>query len=404
MCGPNPMSSFEGKGSRPLIFLVDVSSLLLSSPHSQPQPEPFCETDSDEEILEQILELPLQRLCSKKLFSIPEEEEEEDEEEGLEKPGPSSSSQDPSQPELALLGPDCDSSRPQGPGLCPLSPELSGAREHLEDVLGIVGGNSRRRGGGSPEKLPNRKRPQDPREHCSRLLGNGGSQTSARPVPVPPRERGSLPVIEGTRVGQEPGGRGRPGLSRRCPRGPAPESSLVSCLSPKCLEISIEYDSEDEQEAGSGAVSINSSCYPTDGEAWGTAAVGRPRGPPKVNSGPNAYLRLPAWEKGEPERRGRSAIGRWKEPPSRVCAHSPIWAAPCLLLPGGSACCPPATPIPRCHLHQQSWPPGCLTCLLPPTFHRFLLLLNGTGMHTILLSLAAGLMPPWAGWPFPLSS
>lgn len=80
MCGPKFMSLFEGKGSRPLIFLVDVSSLLLSSPHSQPQPDPFCETDSDEEILEQILELPLQRLCSKKLFSIPEEEEEEEEE------------------------------------------------------------------------------------------------------------------------------------------------------------------------------------------------------------------------------------------------------------------------------------------------------------------------------------
>lgn len=366
MCSPNPMSSFEGKGPRPLVFLVDASSLLLSSPHSQPQPDPFCETDSDEEILEQILELPLQRLCSKKLFSIPEEEEEE-EEEGLEKPGPSSSSQDPSQPELALLGPDCDSSQPQGPGLCSLSPELSAAREHMEDVLGIVGGNGRRRGGGSPEKLPNRKRPQDPREHCSRLLGNGGPQTSARPVP--PRERGSLPVIEGTRVGQEPGGRGRPGLSRRCPRGPAPESSLVSCLSPKCLEISIEYDSEDEQEAGSGGVSINSSCYPTDGEAWGTAAVGRPRGPPKVNSGPNAYLRLPAWEKGEPERRGRSAIGRTKEPPSRVCAHYPLWAAPCLLLPGGSACCPPATPIPRCHLHQQSWGRASgLPHLSPPTY------------------------------------
>ncbi|XP_028628154.1 peripheral-type benzodiazepine receptor-associated protein 1 isoform X2 [Grammomys surdaster] len=306
----------EELGSRPCSSQKQVAGNSIRENEAKPQPDPFCETDSDEEILEQILELPLQRLCSKKLFSIPEEEEEEDEEEGLEKPGPSSSSQDPSQPELALLGPDCDSSQPQGLGLCPLSPELSGAREHLEDVLGIVGGSSRRRGSGSPEKLPNRKRPQDSREHCSRLLGNGGPQTSTRLVP--PRERGSLPVIEGTRVGQEPGGRGRPGLSRRCPRGPAPESSLVSCLSPKCLEISIEYDSEDEQEAGSGGVVINSSCYPTDGEAWGTAAVGRPRGPPKVNSGPNAYLRLPAWEKGEPERRGRSAIGRTKEPPSRA--------------------------------------------------------------------------------------
>ncbi|XP_061417402.1 peripheral-type benzodiazepine receptor-associated protein 1-like isoform X4 [Lethenteron reissneri] len=42
-----------------------------------------CDTDSDEESLEAVLELPLQKQCSKKLFSIPEltEEEEEDDEE-----------------------------------------------------------------------------------------------------------------------------------------------------------------------------------------------------------------------------------------------------------------------------------------------------------------------------------
>ncbi|CAH2220197.1 peripheral-type benzodiazepine receptor-associated 1-like isoform X1 [Pelobates cultripes] len=40
-----------------------------------------CETDSDEEILERMLDLPLQKHCSKKLFSIPEVTEEEDEEE-----------------------------------------------------------------------------------------------------------------------------------------------------------------------------------------------------------------------------------------------------------------------------------------------------------------------------------
>uniref|UniRef100_H3BAH8 RIMS-binding protein 2 n=1 Tax=Latimeria chalumnae TaxID=7897 RepID=H3BAH8_LATCH len=40
-----------------------------------------CETDSDEEILEKILALPLQKHCSKKLFSIPEVTEEEEEEE-----------------------------------------------------------------------------------------------------------------------------------------------------------------------------------------------------------------------------------------------------------------------------------------------------------------------------------
>ncbi|XP_040194213.1 peripheral-type benzodiazepine receptor-associated protein 1 isoform X5 [Rana temporaria] len=49
-----------------------------------------CETDSDEEIFERILDLPLQKHCSKKLFSIPEVTEEEDEEEE-ENPAPSAS-------------------------------------------------------------------------------------------------------------------------------------------------------------------------------------------------------------------------------------------------------------------------------------------------------------------------
>ncbi|MBZ3889443.1 Peripheral-type benzodiazepine receptor-associated protein 1 [Sciurus carolinensis] len=275
-------------------------------PRAESQPDPFCETDSDEEILEQILELPLQQFCSKKLFSIPEEEEEEDEdqEEHEEKPGAGCSSQDPGPPEPALLVLGCDRGHTQGPGLCPLSPEPSRARDHLEDLSGLVGGSCRRRGGGSPEKPLNRRRPPDPREHCSRLLSNGGPQASARPGL--PRDRAGLPVIEGTKGGLEACGRGRSGPPRRCLRGRAPESGLASCLSPKCLEISIEYDSEDEQEAGSGGISITSSCYPADGEAWGTAPIARPRGPLKINSGPSPYPRLPAWEKGEPERRGRA--------------------------------------------------------------------------------------------------
>nr|DBA34163.1 TPA: hypothetical protein GDO54_001752 [Pyxicephalus adspersus] len=40
-----------------------------------------CETDSDDEVHERILDLPLQKHCSKRLFSIPEVTEEEDEEE-----------------------------------------------------------------------------------------------------------------------------------------------------------------------------------------------------------------------------------------------------------------------------------------------------------------------------------
>ncbi|XP_060703868.1 RIMS-binding protein 2-like isoform X6 [Hemiscyllium ocellatum] len=52
--------------------------------NSLKQPEQY-ETDSDEEFLEKILELPLQKRYSKKLFSIPEVTEEEEEEEEEEK-------------------------------------------------------------------------------------------------------------------------------------------------------------------------------------------------------------------------------------------------------------------------------------------------------------------------------
>lgn len=372
------------------------------NPQPQPQPEPSCETDSDEEILEQILELPLQQFCSKKLFSIPEEEEEEDEE----RPG-AASSQDPSLPEPTLLGLGCDGRQPRGPGPCPLSPEPSSAGDHLEDMPGLAGGSSWRRGSGSTEKPPNRKRSPDPREHCSRLLSNGGPQASGRPGPT--RERGGAPVGEGARGGPEAGGRGRPAPSRRGPRGQNPESGLASCLSPKCLEISIEYDSEDEQEAGGGSVSITSSCYIGDGEAWGAAPVGRPRGALMANSGPNPYSHLLAWEKGEPERRGCSATGRAKEPASRVRAHSPPWAAPtCCHLVALLAAHQPlpfhaATSISR----GGAGPPGSLTCLLPPTFHCFAASADRnwdaqcSGIISRQLS-PANLPCLWAGWPLTL--
>ncbi|KAM8813008.1 peripheral-type benzodiazepine receptor-associated protein 1 [Rhynchonycteris naso] len=318
----------EEMGPRACPFWKQVagSSVRENGPKPLPQPESFSETDSDEEVLE----LPLQQFCRQKLFSIPEEEEEEEEqeeeeeeqeeEEEEEKPGAGPSSQDRSLPEPALLRLGCDGSRPQGPGLCPLSPEPSSAGDHPEDMPGLVVGSSWRRGSSSTEKPPNRKRPPDLREQCSRLLSNGGSQASGRPGPT--RERAGPPAGEGTRAGPEADGRGQLAPSRRCPRGRTSESSLAGCLSPKCLEISIEYNSEDEQEAGGGGICVASSCYPGDGagarEAWGTAPGGRHMGALKARSGLTPSPRLPAWEKGEPERRGRSASGRAKEPASRA--------------------------------------------------------------------------------------
>ncbi|CAK6438017.1 unnamed protein product [Pipistrellus nathusii] len=305
--------------SRACSFQKQVAGIGIreNGPKPQPQPQPFSETDSDEEILEQILELPLQQFCSKKLFSIPEEEEEEEAEEEQEeeaKPGTGSSSQARRPPEPPLLELGGDSSHPQGPGPYPLPPGPSSAGDPPEDMPGLAGGSSWGRGSGSIEKPPNCRQSPDPREHCSRLLSNGGTQAAG--LPGPTRERGGPPVGEGARGGPEARGRGRPAPSQRFPHGRTSESVLASCLSPKCLEISIEYDSEDEQEAGSGGVSITSSCSLRDGEAWGTAPLGKSRGALKANSGPSPYPRLPAWERGEPERRGCSATGRAKEPAS----------------------------------------------------------------------------------------
>ncbi|KAB0355908.1 hypothetical protein FD754_000064 [Muntiacus muntjak] len=323
----------EELGVRTCSFLKQVAGHSIGGAGGQgigPQPDPLCETDRDEEILEQILEPPLQHFRSKKLFSIPEEEEEEEEEEedGEEDgeasqeekgPGAGSASRDPGPPAPLPPGLGCDGARPRGPGLCASSCSPCRVGDRPEDPLGLVGGGSWRKGSGSPEKPPGRRRSPDPREHCSRLLSNGGggSQAPGR-APGPARERGGPSAAEGARAAPDAGGRARPASSRKCPRGRAPEPGLASCLSPKCLEISIEYDSEDEQEMGGGDMSITSSGCLGDGEAWGAAPVGRPRAPPKAGSGPHPYPCSAAWEKGEPERRGRSATGRAKEPPPRA--------------------------------------------------------------------------------------
>ncbi|KAM9001391.1 peripheral-type benzodiazepine receptor-associated protein 1 [Sarcophilus harrisii] len=284
-----------------------------------------CETDSDEEILEHILELPLQQFCSKKLFSIPEEEEDEVEEEKEEK-----------EEEKKGAGGSLTCTRlpePQGVGLnrsgnrlWELRPSLSTpdsslGRDPPEELIPCQAGGSplgsRRRGGGSPEKLSARKRPPDLREQCSRLLGSSGTQGSGRSGPS--WDRGAPSSSEGVKCGTEIGGKGWPGLSRRCSRGLAPDSSLASCFAPKCLEISIEYDSEDEQESvGSGNSIFSSSCCPRDGEGWGMGPEGVPlggrHGAPGANPAPSHCLRLSSCEKGEPERKGRSLNCRVKEP------------------------------------------------------------------------------------------
>lgn len=82
----DPEERFRGVSTHPPACLTSLSSFslcfflvcLVSRAGTQLDPG---DTDSDEEILERILEMPLQKKCSKALFSIPEVTEEEEEEE-----------------------------------------------------------------------------------------------------------------------------------------------------------------------------------------------------------------------------------------------------------------------------------------------------------------------------------
>ncbi|EPY83556.1 peripheral-type benzodiazepine receptor-associated protein 1 [Camelus ferus] len=165
--------------------------------------------------------------------------------------------------------------------------------EEEEEELGVrtcsfqkqVAGNSIREKGAKPEPEPCCETDSD-EEILEQILELPLQQAGDRPEDMP----GLIPVNTAAGFSATPGPRPR---DDQAPHGRG------------CLEISIEYDSEEEQEAGGGGVSYTGSCHLGDGEAWGTAPAGRPRGPPKASSGPNPYPRLPAWEKGEPERRGR---------------------------------------------------------------------------------------------------
>ncbi|DAA19201.1 TPA: benzodiazapine receptor (peripheral) associated protein 1 [Bos taurus] len=116
-----------------------------------------------------------------------------------------------------------------------------------------------------------------------------------------------------TEAAADSGGGGHGNL--RGPPAPPHPDTLAPC--PPMLWPATCFGKE-RQETGGGDMSIaNSGCL-GDGEACGAAPVGRPRAPPKAGSGPHPYPYSPAWEKGETERRGRSATGRAKEPPPRA--------------------------------------------------------------------------------------
>uniref|UniRef100_A0A7M4EKN6 TSPO associated protein 1 n=1 Tax=Crocodylus porosus TaxID=8502 RepID=A0A7M4EKN6_CROPO len=229
----------------PLLIFISSLSLFACPPCGLSrglgtQQEP-CDTDSDEEILERILELPLQKNCSKKLFSIPEvtEEEDEGEEEEEEK-----QAQNPGSPE-----PSWGQKRES----CNWSYQESSMRPTTgaSPLWGKRKGSYQERAHDRPEAT--RKRQSDAREHCSRLLGNcsqtGGSLYRVQSL------REKLNVISaGGKDGLDIGSHMRQGSFRKSHRKLASShlaesASMAShCISSRSLEIDIEYDSEEEQD------------------------------------------------------------------------------------------------------------------------------------------------------------
>ncbi|KAM6296692.1 peripheral-type benzodiazepine receptor-associated protein 1 [Aegotheles albertisi] len=263
----------------------------------------LCDTDSDEEILERILELPLQKNHSKKLFSIPEVTEDEDEDEDekcvmKEKADPQDSLETFSyhsgrtekppnvkEPSLKADGSntptDLSARMPQERGV----KESRGDADHVNpafvqpawsqkkanwnwgyqenDLKSGTGASptwSKKKGNNYREKIRSRpemgrKRQNDLTEHCSRLLGNcsqmGGGLYRA------PSLREELNVVSsaGGKEGFDMYSRARQGTLRKkhtkaAVSGFAEPAMMAPCCSnPKSLEIDIEYDSEDDQDS-----------------------------------------------------------------------------------------------------------------------------------------------------------
>ncbi|XP_018774809.3 peripheral-type benzodiazepine receptor-associated protein 1 isoform X3 [Serinus canaria] len=276
----------------------------------------LCDTDSDEEILERILELPLQKNHSKKLFSIPEVTEDEDEDEdekGVieEKTDPQNSletqtyhsgrtDKPPNSKEPFLkedgsnTSVDVSAQTPQGehsakessaeadrasPDFGQLSCSQKKAhwnRGNQENDPKSGSGTSpswnKRKGNNYREKIRSRpeisrKRQSDLTEHCSRLLGNCSQMGSG--LYRAPSLREELNVVSSAfgKDGLDLYSRARQStLQKKAPRavgsgGAEPAVIATHRLSPRSLEIDIEYDSEEDQDS-TCASSLESRLWP----------------------------------------------------------------------------------------------------------------------------------------------
>ncbi|NXB60421.1 RIMB1 protein, partial [Struthidea cinerea] len=244
----------------------------------------LCDTDSDEEILERILELPLQKNHSKKLFSIPEvtedEDEDEDEKGRTEKPPNSKepflkeggnntsmdvSAQTPQEEHGAKESrADADHANPAFGQLAWSQKKAHwnwGCQENdPKSGSGTSPSWSKKKGNNYREKIRSRpeisrKRQSDPTEHCSRLLGNCSQMGSGLYRAPSLREELNVVSSAGGKEGLDLYSRARQGtLRKKAPRaagagGAEPAVMAMQCHSPRSLEIDIEYDSEDDQDS-----------------------------------------------------------------------------------------------------------------------------------------------------------
>ncbi|XP_040468646.1 peripheral-type benzodiazepine receptor-associated protein 1 isoform X7 [Falco naumanni] len=263
----------------------------------------LCDTDSDEEILERILELPLQKNHSKKLFSIPEvtEDEDEDEDEKCvmeEKANPQDSLEtlthhsgrtekvlsvkEPflnadgsnTSTDLSAQTPqeehDIKESRGDAAHANPAFVQLVWSQKKANWNWGYQENDPKSGTGASPawskkgnnyrEKIRSRpemgrRRQNDLTEHCSRLLGNcsqmGGGLYRAPSL----REELNIVSSAGGKEGFDMYSRARQATLRKnhmkaVVSGFAePAVTATHCSSPRSLEIDIEYDSEDDQDS-----------------------------------------------------------------------------------------------------------------------------------------------------------
>ncbi|XP_075373943.1 peripheral-type benzodiazepine receptor-associated protein 1 isoform X6 [Mycteria americana] len=264
----------------------------------------LCDTDSDEEILERILELPLQKNHSKKLFSIPEvtEDEDEDEDEKCvmeEKADPQDSLEKltyhsgRTEKPLNIKEPflKADGSNTSMDLSAQTLQEEHGVKESRGDAdhenpafvqlawsqkksnwnwgyqendpksgTGASPSWSKKKGNNYREKIRSRpemgrKRQNDLTEHCSRLLGNC-SQMGGRLYRAPSlREELNIVSSAGGKEGFDMYSRAREGTLRKnhmkaVVSGFAePAVMATDYSSPRSLEIDIEYDSEDDQDS-----------------------------------------------------------------------------------------------------------------------------------------------------------